>query len=102
MALNLASLSDVRRFAAEFSKQYSRLDYLCLNAGVSGGNVGDTPRVTEDGFELYYEANYLGHFLLLQLFMPLLKAPDGDVRITASSSVMHHFARPDKMEELLP
>ncbi len=41
---------------------------------------------TEDGFEMQFATNHLGHFLLVQLLLPLLKAKS---RIVITSSVLH-------------
>lgn len=45
---------------------------------------------TEDGFELQFAVNYLGHFLLTQLLLPHLKnsaTPDLYSRVVNVSSV---------------
>ncbi len=41
---------------------------------------------TEDGFEMQFATNYLGHFLLVQLLLPFMKAKS---RIVITSSVLH-------------
>ena len=59
--LDLASLSAIAQFAAEITRQYSKIDILVNNAGVMG-----LPKrqLTRDGFEQQIGVNYLGHFAL--------------------------------------
>ncbi len=84
MALDLASLASVRRFAAAFLAKYDRLDGLVNNAGVMYSPKGKT----EDGFETQFGINYLGHFLLTELLLDILKA-SAPARIVCVSSVAH-------------
>lgn len=63
--LNLASLSSVRKFAAEILEQESRLDVLINNAGCAGMEK----QLTEDGLEYQMQSNYFGHFLLTNLLL---------------------------------
>lgn len=79
--VDLASLASVRRAAPDLSAV--RLDGLILNAGIMAPPKRKT---TEDGFELQFGVNHLGHFLLAALVFPALK-PGG--RIVAVSSNMH-------------
>ncbi len=83
MALDLASLESVRRFAEEFLAQHDRLDGLVNNAGL----VAPQGK-TEDGFETQFGVNHLGHFLLTELLIDILKA-SAPSRIVNLSSVLH-------------
>jgi len=85
--LDLASLSSVRKFAAEILKSESRLDVLINNAGC----VTLEKTLTEDGLELQMQSNHFGHFLLTNLLLGLLKksAPS---RVINNSSMLHQFA----------
>lgn len=67
--LDLCRLASVQSFADEILSQEERCDILVNNAGISGGDF----RLTEDGFEEIYQANYLGPFYLTELLVPLLK-----------------------------
>lgn len=68
--IDTGSLSSVRAFAEDFRRDYQRLDLLINNAGIM-----ITPHfVTDDGFEGQLAVNYLGHFLLTGLLLPLLDA----------------------------
>lgn len=66
--LNLQSLDSVRQFVQSIKKDYCKIDVLINNAG------GKFPiDKTVDGFEQNLQVNYLGHFLLSCLLLPLLK-----------------------------
>lgn len=83
MKLDLASLASVRQFAANFLGKHKRLDGLVNNAGL----VTSEGR-TEDGFEIQFGTNHLGHFLLTELLLDILKA-SAPSRIVCLSSVVH-------------
>jgi NAD(P)-dependent dehydrogenase (short-subunit alcohol dehydrogenase family) len=81
--LDLASQKSVHAFADRLE---GPLDLLVNNAGVM------TPpqyRQTEDGHELQFGTNHLGHFALTGLLLPaLLAAPDP--RVVTVASIAHH------------
>ncbi|MEO7352598.1 MAG: oxidoreductase [Marmoricola sp.] len=81
--LDLASQKSVHSFADRFE---GPLDLLVNNAGVM------TPpqyRETEDGHELQFGTNHLGHFALAGLLLPsLLAAPNP--RVVTVASIAHH------------
>ncbi|KAM6910544.1 retinol dehydrogenase 13 [Xenentodon cancila] len=82
--LDLASLYSVQQFAKEFLDTEDRLDVLINNAGVMM-----CPRwLTEDGFEMQLAVNHLGHFLLTNLLLPMLKS-SAPSRVVTVSSVAH-------------
>ncbi|OYT90682.1 MAG: short-chain dehydrogenase [Burkholderiales bacterium PBB3] len=84
MALDLSSLKSVRAFAQAFSRSHSQLDLLINNAGI----MMPPYALSEDGFESQWAANYLGHFALTGLLLPLLvKTPKS--RIVSLSSLAH-------------
>ncbi|MFH1851879.1 MAG: oxidoreductase [Candidatus Neomarinimicrobiota bacterium] len=89
--LNLASLESVRNFTAAFQQQYARLDILCNNAGVMA--LPEHYR-TDDGFEMQFGTNHLGHFALTGLLLPLIKKTPG-ARVVNVSSMAHHMGRFD-------
>ncbi len=81
--LDTASLTSVREFVDEYKNQNLGNVYaLLLNAGISGMHTG----MTEDGMELVFQTNHLGHFLLANLMLPYME-PNG--KIFATSSDMH-------------
>ncbi len=81
MPLDLASLTSVRAFAAAFKSKHDKLDILVNNAGV----MAIPRRLTQDGFEMQFGTNHLGHFALTGLLLePLLAAEQSRV-VTVSS-----------------
>jgi NAD(P)-dependent dehydrogenase (short-subunit alcohol dehydrogenase family) len=87
MALDLASLADVRRAALVFLDRGEKLDVLVNNAGLAG-----LAGTTKDGFELTFGTNHLGHFLLTNLLLPKLREKAG-ARIVNVSSKAHYDAK---------
>jgi NAD(P)-dependent dehydrogenase (short-subunit alcohol dehydrogenase family) len=83
-ALDLASLASVKAFAESICASESRLDLLVNNAGIMAPPYGKT----EDGFELQFGTNHLGHFALTGRLTPLLHATQG-ARVVVVSSVAH-------------
>ena len=64
----LSSFASVRSFTDRFAASHERLDVLIANAGIMAVPFGHT----EDGFELQFGTNHLGHFLLVGRLLPLL------------------------------
>ncbi|XP_024859143.1 retinol dehydrogenase 13 isoform X2 [Kryptolebias marmoratus] len=82
--LDLASIYSVTQFAKDFLGSEDRLDILINNAGVMM-----CPRwITEDGFETQMAVNHLGHFLLTNLLLPMLKS-SAPSRVINVSSIAH-------------
>lgn len=80
MTLDNASLKSVRRFAADYEKTGLGPVYALLcNAGISGIYTG----LTEDGFDVVFQTNHLGHFLLTKLMLPHM-AEEGKIFVTSS------------------
>lgn len=87
--LDLASLASVAAFAARLRDLDSPVDLLVNNAGVMS-----PPKrlLTEDGFELQFGVNYLGHFALTAGLLPLLRAAPS-ARVVSVTSLAMHAAR---------
>lgn len=68
-SLDLSKLQSVRKFAETISSQVEVIDLLINNAGV----MMPPYSLTEDGFELQFASNHLGHFALTGLLLPLLE-----------------------------
>jgi NAD(P)-dependent dehydrogenase (short-subunit alcohol dehydrogenase family) len=66
---DLSSLAAVRDLADRILSEYDRLDVLVNNAGI----IVQERKESEDGYELTFAVNYLSHFLLTSLLLPLLK-----------------------------
>ena len=86
LELDLASLDSVGRFAGAFASAHDRLDLLINNAGVMAPPFGRT----EDGFELHFGCNHLGHFALTGRLLNLLEATP-DSRVVTVSSLTHRM-----------
>jgi len=88
MRLDLASLASVRVFATELAASVRtgaipRLYGVVCNAGVQSWTKRS---LTADGFEATFGVNHLGHFLLVNLLLPILNPP---ARIIVVSSGVH-------------
>ncbi|MBV8860800.1 MAG: SDR family oxidoreductase [Mycobacterium sp.] len=80
--LDLSSLSSVAALGEELIAEGRPIDILINNAGVM------TPprrQQTDDGFELQFGANHLGHFALVGRLLPLLHAVPSARVVTVSS-----------------
>ena len=81
----LSSLKSVRQLAARMLETETRVDILINCAGVRY-----TPHWrTQDGFEYQLGVNYLAHFLLTWLLLPLMKRASGGARIINVSCHEH-------------
>lgn len=90
MLLDLADLDSVRAFADAFSERHDRLDLLINNAGV----MVPPEATTEQGWELQWGVNVLGHFALTGLLLDKLTATP-DSRVATVSSLAHRRGRID-------
>ena len=81
--LELASLASVRECARLFMQLNLPLHLLVNNAGVAG-----LRGMTQDGFEMAFGVNHLGHFLLTQLLLEKLIS-SGPSRVVTVSSRAH-------------
>ncbi|MEU4832639.1 oxidoreductase [Streptosporangium sp. NPDC023615] len=90
LRLDLASLESVRRAASEFLDRHERLDLLVNNAGV----MAPPPSRTEEGFELQFGVNHLGHFALTGLLLGALLKTAGS-RVVTVASIAHQQGRMD-------
>lgn len=88
--LDLASLASVKNFSEDVLSKESRLDLLVNNAGV----MIPPPSKTEDGFEIQFGVNFIGHFALTGHLFNLLSATNGS-RVITLSSIAHKGAAID-------
>ncbi|MCA1730778.1 MAG: SDR family NAD(P)-dependent oxidoreductase [Actinobacteria bacterium] len=66
---DFSSLGEVRGLAEQIFSEHAHLDVLVNNAGI----IAREREETEDGLELTFAVNYLAHFLLTNLLVPLLR-----------------------------
>ncbi len=77
---DLASLRSVRACADALAARGDKFDVVIANAGVMNCPFGHT----EDGFETHFGTNHLGHFVLINRLLPLVR--DGGRIVILSSS----------------
>lgn len=87
--LDLGSLGSVRRFSDGVLQDFDHIDLLINNAGV----MGIPERKTQDGFEMQFGVNHLGHFALTAHLLPVLVPTPGS-RVVGVTSTGRHFGRP--------
>ena len=92
--LDLASFASVRQCAATFQSKGYPLHVLINNAG--GSIPGKQASFTEDGFELTFGTNHLGHFLLTNLLLNDLirSAPARVITVSSELHVPGHASGP--------
>lgn len=83
--LDLASMTSVREAAESVAESGRSLDLLVNNAGIGVNRRG----VTEDGFEVHFGINHLGHFLLTRELLPRLSP---GARVVSLASAVHFRA----------
>lgn len=91
--LDLSSLASVKKAAEEFLSKERELHVLFNNAGVMWPPMD---WLTEDGYDLQFGTNVLGHWYFTELLMPALLAgkhtsPDGHTRVVTTSSSGAYF-----------
>ncbi len=86
--MDLASLRSVREAAEKILSRHQRIDILVNNAGV----MACPERETEDGFEMQFGVNHLGHYALTSLLLPALLRAEA-ARVVSVTSTAHHMGR---------
>ncbi|KAH7096404.1 hypothetical protein BKA62DRAFT_719844 [Auriculariales sp. MPI-PUGE-AT-0066] len=87
--VDLSSIESVRAAAKQIlDSQITHIDVMINNAGIMVG----PHRKSVDGLELQFATNHIGHFLLTNLLMPLLRASSDGGRVVSVSSSGHRFA----------
>ncbi len=88
VGLDLSRLASVRQCAETFEERFDRLDVLVNNAGIA---LTRGPRqVTHDGIEMQFGVNHVGHFVLTNLLLPLIRksAPARIVNLSSGGYLM--------------
>ncbi|KAG4430924.1 hypothetical protein IFR05_013598 [Cadophora sp. M221] len=87
--LDLASQASVRKTAEVINAQVEKIDYLINCAGVMALPGFET---TQEGIEMQFGCNHVGHFLLTNLLKPRILAAGSGARIVNVSSNGHEVA----------
>ena len=89
---DLSSLGEVRGLAERVLADEGRLDVLINNAGI----ISQERKESGDGHELTFAVNYLSHFLLMSLLLPLLRdsAPSRVVNVASAAQSQIDFGDP--------
>jgi NAD(P)-dependent dehydrogenase (short-subunit alcohol dehydrogenase family) len=82
---DLASLKSVRNAARELIDRNTPFDAIIANAGV----MACPQAYTQDGFEMQFGTNHLGHFVFVNRLVPLLKPGS---RVVTLSSAGHQLS----------
>ncbi len=86
--LDLASQASVTKAAEQILGRHAAIDILVNNAGL----MATPERATEDGYEMQFGVNHLGHWTFTALLMPALLAVPV-ARVVTVTSTAHHFGR---------
>lgn len=101
MALDLSSLNSVTNFVTRFHSIGFPLNLLINNAG----KFAEEHAISEDGVEMTFATNYLGHFLLTKMLMKKMvetaKETGMQGRIVNVSSAIHGWFTGDVISYLV-
>lgn len=84
---DFGSLDEIRGLGRSILADYKRLDVLVNNAGIFNPDQ-DERRVSEDGYELHFQVNYLAGYLLTEMLKPLLEvsAPSRIINVASGQA----------------
>lgn len=95
--LDLARLESVHALAELLTREGGPIDILVLNAGIV--MLGDAQRhLTEDGYELHFQTNFLGHAALTLGILPLLVAARARVVVQCSLAARYVSIDPHDLQ----
>ncbi|RWR87625.1 short-chain dehydrogenase TIC 32, chloroplastic-like protein [Cinnamomum micranthum f. kanehirae] len=106
MALDLSSLASVRRFVSDFESLICHSIFSCkiLIPTNNAGKFSHEHALSEDGIEMTFATNYLGHFLLTKLLLRRMietaKLTGVQGRIVNVSSSIHSWFSGDGIHYL--
>mmetsp|Transcript_16388 Transcript_16388/g.27407 ORF Transcript_16388/g.27407 Transcript_16388/m.27407 type:complete len:405 (-) Transcript_16388:619-1833(-) len=92
LALDTCDLNKVAAFVQQFQREHSKLNFLVNNAGMlyltnMEKASPESPLRSPQGYDQLFATNFMGHFLLTELLLPLLKATPGGRIVNVASSV---------------
>ena len=100
-AVDLSDFQNVKDFVAWYRSNFDRLDCLVNNGAINyiGAKAGDSlMQQNKKGLDLLFSTNYLGHFILTERLLPILKQTK-QARIVQVSSNSQYLVSGD---DLLP
>jgi NAD(P)-dependent dehydrogenase (short-subunit alcohol dehydrogenase family) len=86
--LDLSSMQQVRKAAAEIKSFGEKIDVIVNNAGIMAVPYAKTV----DGLERQFGTNHIGHFLLTNLLLPDMLARDAPLRVINVSSNGYRYS----------
>ncbi|KAK0714176.1 putative short-chain dehydrogenase [Lasiosphaeria miniovina] len=86
LALDLSSLANVRQFAAGINKRVAEGSLPPIRALIpnAGFQEHSTQTLTDDGFDVSFESNYLSHWLLVLLLLQSMDKEHGRIVVIGS------------------
>jgi NAD(P)-dependent dehydrogenase (short-subunit alcohol dehydrogenase family) len=88
VSLDLASLESVQTAVDEITSAHDTIDILVNNAGL----MALPQQTTEDGFEMQFGVNHLGHWAFTAGLLPTIARSPG-ARVVTVTSTAHHMGR---------
>ena len=86
--LDLARPETVAALATDLRSEGEPIDLYVMNAGIV--LLGDPERHrTDQGLELHFQTNFLGHFMLTQSLLPLLRRSRARIAVQLSLAASH-------------
>ncbi|MEX1032188.1 MAG: SDR family oxidoreductase [Cellvibrionaceae bacterium] len=70
---DFGDLDNVRELAERVIRNHEELHLLINNAGIGSGFRDGQRTLSEDGYEMLFQVNYLAHYLLTDLLLPAIK-----------------------------
>ena len=97
-AADLGSIAQVRALGRAILRDYERIDVLVNNAGIWLSR-DNTRRLSADGHELSFAVNYLSHFLLTRMLLPIIPESPTSRIVNVSSGAQTPIDFDDPMME---
>jgi len=84
----LGDLDSVKDFSQRIIMKYVKVDILVNNGGMAGPDLRCT---SKQGWETTLTVNYLGHYLLTQNLLPLIKESKNGRIVNVASAAYEFF-----------
>jgi len=94
---DFGAFAQTRAFGEAVLRDFDRLDVLINNAGF--GRAPDERMVSQDGLEFRFQVNHLSHFMLTEMWLPLLRASAPARIVNVSSGAQQAIDFDDVMIE---